>query len=134
MIRYQQSGIEAQKLDEYVKKLADYFEKHQPYLKSDLNMRSVADLVDIKPNYISQAINRHFGCGFNDFVNSYRIDLAKEFIIAPNKRMFTIEAIAEEVGFKSKPTFNTAFKKKEGITPSEYRRQQLNGEYKPKKG
>ena len=122
MMKYQQSNMDDDTLSLYIKRLTELFEKERPYLKNDLTLKTVSEIIGINPNYISQAINRHYGFGFNDFINSYRVDLAKELIVSPQKSMFTIEAIAEEAGFKSKSTFNNAFKKKLGITPSEYRK------------
>jgi AraC-like DNA-binding protein len=122
MIKYQQSNMDDERLNLCIKKLTDYFENERPYLKNDLTIKSVASHIGIIPNYISEAINRHYGYGFNDFVNSYRIELVKKLIVSTEKDIYTLEALANEVGFKSKPTFNTAFKKKEGITPSEFRK------------
>ncbi|MEQ8572682.1 helix-turn-helix transcriptional regulator [Fulvivirga sp.] len=122
MLKYKSSNMDLNMKDEHINKLRAYFESERPYLNEELTLGMVASDLNLNKNRISQAINEHFGYGFNDFVNSYRINLAKEYILAPEKQIYTIEAIASEVGFRSKPTFNSAFKKKEGITPSEYRK------------
>ena len=41
---------------------------------------------------------------------------------------YSLEGIAQESGFKSKSTFNTLFKKMNGITPSEYRKKGLSND------
>jgi AraC-like DNA-binding protein len=122
MLKYKQSSLDEEMKKTYWQKLETYFENEQPFLNTELTLKLVAEQMDLNPHYVSQVINEEFGFGFNDFINHYRIELAKVFIVSPEKRIYTIEAIANEVGFKSKPTFNTAFKKKEGVTPSEYRR------------
>ncbi|MEO9871083.1 helix-turn-helix domain-containing protein [Ekhidna sp.] len=122
MLKYRKSTLNNETVDNCVDKLEQYFENKSPYLNESLTQRMVADELDMNLHHISQAINDRFGYGFNDFVNNYRIELAKKFIVSPEKSIYTIEAIANEVGFKSKPTFYTAFKKKEGITPSEFKK------------
>lgn len=122
MFKYKHSKMDSAIQKNHIEKLKLYFEQEKPYLNQELTLKMVAADLDLNQHRISQVINEHFGHGFNDFVNSYRVDLAKKYILSPDKSIYTIEAIASEVGFKSKPTFNTAFKKKEGITPSEYKK------------
>jgi len=62
-------------------------------------------------------------CNFVTFINSYRIEEAKKILISNNYSNYTIEAVSEIVGFNSKSAFNNAFKKKVGITPSDYIKQ-----------
>ena len=59
---------------------------------------------------------------FFDFINGYRIKEAKRLLVDPKGELLTILAIAEEVGFNSKSSFNTAFKKITGMTPTEYKK------------
>lgn len=63
-------------------------------------------------------LNKHFF----DFVNEYRIEKAKELLTHPERKEYTVLEILYEVGFNSKSSFNTAFKKRTGLTPTEYRR------------
>lgn len=59
---------------------------------------------------------------FFDFVNSYRVEAAKALIKTEEiNRKYTIEYIAAKSGFNSKSTFNAAFKKFTGMTPSQFR-------------
>lgn len=59
---------------------------------------------------------------FFDFVNSYRIDYAKELLRNSDQmKTYTIEAIAEQCDFNNKVSFNKAFKKITGHTPSHFR-------------
>ncbi len=71
---------------------------------------------------ISLIINRVIGQHFFDFVNSYRINLAGEILIANEQHPKTVLEILYEVGFNSKSSFNTAFKKHFLMTPSQYRK------------
>ena len=59
---------------------------------------------------------------FFDFINSYRIEMAKELIINPLPHTRTILDIAMESAFNSKSAFYSAFKKQTGITPAEFKK------------
>ena len=73
------------------------------------------------PEYlVSAVINRRFGGNFWEYVNRHRIEAARTCLAdAADER--TILDIAYGVGFTSKSTFNTAFKRLVGETPSAYR-------------
>jgi AraC-like DNA-binding protein len=68
-------------------------------------------------------LSLRFGTGFNDLVNEARIAYAKALLSDPSSSGSTILDIAYEAGFNSKTTFYALFKKSEGLTPSEFRRQ-----------
>ena len=63
------------------------------------------------------------GKSFFDLINSYRIEEAKKMIKEPEDEKMTISEVMYKVGFNSKSSFNTAFKKYTGLTPSEYKSQ-----------
>ncbi len=86
-----------------------------------LTMPKMASAVGVKPNQLSFVLNRHIGKSFFDYVNEYRIQAATQRLLKEPDR--TILDIAIEVGFNSKSTFNLAFKKITGLTPSAYRQQ-----------
>lgn len=78
------------------------------------------------PEYlVSAVINRRLGGNFWDYINRHRVEAARACLAdAGNSR--TILDIAYDCGFTSKSTFNAAFKRQVGQTPSAYRRQQTN--------
>lgn len=85
-----------------------------------LTLNDLSECIKIKPHVLSKVINDCFNQNFRDFVNGYRIE---EFIQLANKdenKRFTFLALAFEVGFNSKSTFNVAFKKIMNVTPREY--------------
>jgi YesN/AraC family two-component response regulator len=73
----------------------------------------------VSVHQLSQVINEGLGKSFFEMLAEYRIIAAKD-ILAVQKHI-KIEEIAEMVGYSSKSSFNTAFKKITGLTPSEYR-------------
>ena len=73
------------------------------------------------PEYlVSAVINRRFGYPFWDYVNRFRVDAAKRCLADPQDQRTALE-IAYDCGFSSKSTFNSAFKRFAGQTPSQYR-------------
>lgn len=107
---------------EQVEALTIYMETEKPYLQPDLTLDKLAALVSMPPRTLSNIINRQFHCNFFEFISSYRIEEAKRLLSDNVSASRNILDIMYEVGFNSKTTFNTLFKKKVGITPSEYRK------------
>jgi AraC-like DNA-binding protein len=116
------SVIETKKYDAIVLRLRDYMQQSKPFLDPSLSIDTLAKLINLPGSEISLTINRIIGQHFFDFVNLYRINLAAEMLIANEQQQKTILEILCEVGFNSKSSFNTAFKKHLLMTPSQYRK------------
>lgn len=109
---------------ELVKSIDNLMRSQKLYLNPNLTLNELADHVGLKPHALSRILNDGHILNFRDFVNSYRVN---EFIrlasLASSKR-YTFLALAYEVGFNSKSTFNAAFKKNTLMSPREYFRRQ----------
>ncbi len=92
----------------------------KPYLNPKLTKAELANLADTNTSNISRVINEGFGKNFFDFVNAYRIQEFIRLVKGEDHGNYTFLAIAEEVGFNSKTTFNTSFKKLTNYSPREY--------------
>lgn len=87
----------------------------------DFTIDRLAHLVGSNQKYVSQTINDGFGCNFNTFLNKYRIREACRRLNDPESfKRYTMDALANSLGFKSRTTFTSAFKAYTGQTPSEY--------------
>ena len=107
---------------ELFERIKAFFELEKVYLNADLKLSEVAQKLAVPAYQISKCINSCSNMHFFDFVNSYRVEAAKALIKTEEiNRKYTIEYIAAKSGFNSKSTFNTAFKKFTGMTPSQYR-------------
>lgn len=84
----------------------------------NLSLWSLARHIGASPNYISQTLNEVIGLSFFDFVNSYRIADAREMLVQSDE---TVLKITYAVGFNSRSSFYTAFRKETGQTPTQYR-------------
>jgi len=91
---------------------------NKEYRNPLINLNDIAKRTGLPKNRISMIINQMTGKNFNELINTYRIEDAKALILNNNSNILDI---AYEVGFNSKSTFNTAFKKYTGSTPSEFR-------------
>ncbi len=100
-------------------------EREQLFLSTNLQIKNLANRLDLPVHQCSAIINNEIGRNFRDWVNTYRV----RFFIAnyPDKRVvMTIEALAKEAGFKSLSSFYAAFKKETGIMPKQYFSQKGN--------
>ncbi|MCB0488607.1 MAG: helix-turn-helix transcriptional regulator [Cyclobacteriaceae bacterium] len=119
---YANSNIENEEVAQLKKRLYAFMEEKELYLKRDLKMVEVASGLNISEHRLSQLLNVHLGINFFEYINRFRIRRARLLLHDPSFHKFTIEAIARECGFNSKSTFNEAFRKLEGRTPSSYKK------------
>lgn len=96
--------------------LLEVMKTEKPYLDHNLNIFSLSKRLNTNSKYLSQVINQEFNKSFVHFINEYRIEEAKQILLVDNN--YTIEAQSQMVGFKSKSSFNIAFKRHTGVTPS----------------
>jgi YesN/AraC family two-component response regulator len=89
-------------------------------LNPELGLNDLAGLLQTNPHVLSRLINEDDAMNFYDFVNTYRINEFKKRCEHGQHKTMTIIAIANDVGFKSKTTFNRTFKKINGLTPRDY--------------
>jgi AraC-like DNA-binding protein len=120
--KYRKSALDGDMSARILKRLTETMEREKPYLKSNLTLPDLAKMVSTTPNYLSQVINEQLQMNFFDFINSYRIETAKNLIINPLPHTRNILDIAMESAFNSKSAFYSAFKKQMGITPAEYKK------------
>lgn len=100
--------------------LKEIMETHQPYRNPELRIHDLAKLANISVRKLSDQINKEMGTNFFDFINQYRVAAFKKLVVNPRYANFTLLAIAQEVGFNSKASFNRIFKKHTGLTPSQF--------------
>lgn len=110
---------EKQKADELLPKVKAAMD-NKVYLDPELNLQDFAACLNVNTKSLSQSINLSFGQNFNDFINDYRVDEIIKAIDDGAHGKHTLQGIAENCGFKSKATFNRAFRKKMNTSPSEY--------------
>ncbi len=105
-----------------IESLKDFMLKNEPYLDSSLTIQNLAEQVKMPVKDLSALINLYMDKHFFDFINEYRIEKAKEILRDPSKKDLTILEVLYEVGFNSKSSFSTSFKKYTGTTPTDFRK------------
>jgi AraC-like DNA-binding protein len=117
--KYKSSTLSIEQQTSTLQKLKLVMDSQKPYLKPSFSLPDLAKQLNLSVHVLSQVINDGLGKSFFEMLADYRIEEAKKLLIEQSN--IKIEEIAEQVGYNSKSSFNTAFKKITGKTPSEYR-------------
>lgn len=120
--KYKNSILTTEQVQGYGEKIQDLMIVDKLYRDPRLTLPRLAKRISASTQTTSEIINRHFQMSFADFLNSYRLKDAQQMLQDPQNVDRKIAAIAFESGFGTLSTFNTAFKKQTGLTPSEYKR------------
>lgn len=104
-----------------IEQLRNFMVENEPFLDPSLTIQELADQVNIPVRELSVLINHHLNQHFFDFVNEYRVKKAMTMLKDPTKKEYTVLEILYEVGFNSKSSFHTSFKKYTNQTPTAYR-------------
>jgi AraC-like DNA-binding protein len=102
--------------------LSEKMETEKPFLKPDLSLDTLAVALNVAPKKLSQLLNEKFKQNFFDYVNTFRIREAQRILETNTDPKLTVLEVMYQCGFNSKSSFNTIFKSKTGLTPSEYKR------------
>ena len=106
--------------DAWLDAIAQLMQTTRLYLQPELSLTELAARLNTNKSVISRVINNNYQHNFNDFINRYRIEEVVEQIRKNKHHELTLLGIAYDCGFNSKATFNRAFKKVTGQTPSEF--------------
>ncbi len=101
-------------------KLNEFLYTREIYKDEQLSLEKLASYVGVSTHQLSEFINTHYHKNYSLFINEFRVNKAQKLLL--EKSEFTILAVAYEVGFKSKSSFNEAFLKITGNTPSQFKK------------
>ncbi|MEJ1239670.1 helix-turn-helix domain-containing protein [Chryseolinea sp. T2] len=113
-LRLSDDEIEANKA-----RVEELMAKKKLFLDPDLSLPRMAEEAGLSTHALSYLLNTGFGENFYAFVNRYRVEEAK-YLLTTRIKTLSMLGIAYEAGFRSKTTFNNAFKKHTGLSPSQY--------------
>ena len=102
-------------------KLESAMKDDKLFLQENLSLNKLSETICESENHISETLSQFLNTKFFQFVNGFRVEEAKKALQETDK---LITNIAFDVGFNSKSTFNTAFKKVVGHSPTVYRNAQ----------
>lgn len=121
--KYVASSLNPAQALTHLENLQNYMLQEKPYLNPNLSLKELAHQLSLSPRHLSQIINEQLGQNFMDFVNTYRVEEAKARFENPKDHKETVLEVMYEVGFNSKSVFNTVFKRKTSLTPTQFKRQ-----------
>ena len=125
--KYQRNRLEDAEAEAIVVKLEALMREKELFRDAALTLPILADAVGITPHMLSQVLNVRIGKSFFVFVNTFRAEALKTLLADRSKAERTVLELAHEVGFNSKSTLNSFFKKHTGTTPSEFRASKTAG-------
>ncbi len=105
-------------LDRFNAQLQEYFETGQLQQNGIPSIDQIADILQVSQRYLSDTLKKETGKTTTEHLQLFLVEEAKNILLNPNKN---ISEVAFELGFEYPQYFSRLFKKKEGLSPSEYR-------------
>jgi len=122
VVKYRKSRVDPESLEQGIRKLERLMIQKKCYLDPDFSMNQLSIESGLPIHHLSQVINEGIGTSFFDWISSYRVQEVQSKLVNPSFQHLSILGIAYDSGFKAKSSFNKAFKKISGTTPSNYRK------------
>jgi ligand-binding sensor domain-containing protein/AraC-like DNA-binding protein len=119
--KYRKTRLPENLAQQYQQRLLFLLEKEKIYRDSSLCLKTLSRQMSLPSHHLSQVINEKFQKNFYELINGYRIEESKEMLISESKETPKILAIAYDVGFNNLSSFNRAFKRYTGKTPTEFK-------------
>lgn len=89
----------------------------QNYTNRDLKIENLANELGISVSYMGQLLYRETGCHFAEYLNSYRVERAKEILSKTTQKVYEV---ADKIGYNNVEHFTRVFKKYVGVSPTSY--------------
>jgi len=114
------SGFHIKNEDKILEKMKTLIEDDLIYKNPNISLILLSEKLDTNTTYLSTIINKHYHMHFKSFINKYRIDEARKILVSEKGNNYSIEGIANEVGFQSRSVFYQTFRQITGLTPTAY--------------
>lgn len=109
-------------LSQFENVLNEYFNNHESVQNGLPSVKYCAQKVCLSPNYFGDLVKKETGKTAQEFIQSKIINISKDLVLDPSK---SISQVAYELGFQYPQHFSRMFKKMVGVTPVEWREQQV---------
>jgi AraC-like DNA-binding protein len=110
-------------IEDLFEKIMAKFVVEKKYRDPNYSAKEMADELGTNTRYISAVINMRYQDNYSQMVNEFRIKEAMYLLKNFHSRKMTMEDIALNVGFSNRQSFYSAFYKRTGMTPRDYRMQ-----------
>lgn len=115
-------GVGGRKVDcDIYKGILYQFEIRQVFLDASLSLKKLSAILETNQTYLSNVVNKYFGCNLKEFMNTYRVEYAKELL---RSGRCSLNEIPGKSGFASKSAFYCAFNKIAEMSPLSYQLQE----------
>ena len=105
-------------LEQFNSLISEHLESGDLQQRGIPSIEQLAQEMEVSQRYLSDTLKRETGKTTTEHLHLHLIDAAKNILLQPNK---SISEVAYELGFEYPPYFSRVFKKREGISPTEYR-------------
>ena len=116
LFQRQSSGAGEQREERPIHGITRYLQEH---LAEEVSLSVLAEEFHLSAQYISQLFKNEIGVGFLTYLTNIRMERAKQLLLSTS---LSIAEVSEQSGYSDYRVFTKVFKKAEGITPSQYRR------------
>lgn len=120
-LKYKTSYLKDNEKDELRQKFYKYMNEEKLYLLPDLNLKMIADSMEVSERKLSAFFGEVLNSNFYDSINLFRVEEAKTILKSNAVESHSITGIGLCCGFSSKSSFYRIFKNKTGVSPSVYR-------------
>lgn len=107
--------------DEVKRKIWDILVTERAYKDKTFSAKLLAERLNTNTRYVSLVLNTRFQKNYTSFVNGLRVEEAMRILVDRKYAQYSIQDVADMVGFSSRQSFYNAFMKTRGISPQEYR-------------
>lgn len=118
-IKYKNSALTNEDVITHAQNISKIINEKQLFLDKNISLSTLSENLQLTSRTISEVINRHFCCSFNDLINGLRVDYSKTLLLK-NISVMKIDFIGQAAGFSSRASFYSNFKKLTGLSPSDF--------------
>lgn len=119
--KYSKSSLNDEDKQQLIVRIQDIMNDADVICQQDFTLAKLAKMIDSNTSYVSQVINEKYGMTFSNLLGHFRVrEACCRMDDVEHYGKMTIEAISESVGFRSRVTFFSAFKREIGMSPSDY--------------
>ena len=119
--KYKTTPISQEQTESIFQRVLELVKEEEQFKNPEISLKTLSASLKVSPQILSLVINQMSATNFNGFINSFRIEAAKEMLKSDQFSNYSVASIAFEVGFNSISSFNAAFKKTTHTTPATFR-------------
>ncbi len=117
--------LNSKMVEELYQRIMAKFIVEKKYRDPDYSAQKLATELGTNTRYISAVVNLRYQDNYSQMVNEFRIKDAMYLLKDKHAQKMTMQEVATSVGFANRQSFYAAFYKRTGLSPKEYRKQNV---------